>query len=127
MSALMTTERATRTAIGAGVTTFVFGAALVAAPERVGPVGGLVDPKAARLIGIADLVLVPGLVAGRARGPWMAARAALNVAIVAYGRRLARAGTPRIGVVACAVSAITVVDAAAAVVLLRAESRGAGG
>ena len=33
-----------------------------------------------RLLGAADLVLVPGLLAGRPRWPWMAARAALNLA-----------------------------------------------
>ena len=37
-----------------------------------------------RLIGAADLVLVPGLLRGEPRWPWMIGRAALNLAMAAY-------------------------------------------
>ena len=47
-------------------------------------------PVALRAIGAADLALVPGLLAGRRRLPWMAARAGLNVAIAAYCVSIAR-------------------------------------
>ena len=36
------------------------GGALVAAPARVGPVMALTDPRATRLIGVADLLWCPG-------------------------------------------------------------------
>jgi hypothetical protein len=117
MNGVMSVERAERAAVGAGVATLFIGAGLALAPGRVGPVLGLVEPTGARVVGVADLALVPGLIAGRPRWPWMAARGALNVAIAAYGRRLGRQGAPRAGAAARALMAITVVDAAAAATL----------
>lgn len=122
MSALMSVDQAMRAAAGAGAATLVIGGALAIAPGRVGPIGGFVKPAGARAIGIADLALVPGLLVGRPRWPWMAARAALNVAIVAYGRKLERGGAPRIGLTTRVLSTITVADCAAAVVLMRSGS-----
>jgi hypothetical protein len=74
-----------------GLITLPIGVALVAAPAqatRLLRFGD--DPRALRAIGAADLALVPGLLAGRHRWQWMAARVGLNLAIAAYCLRLAR-------------------------------------
>jgi hypothetical protein len=118
MNRVMSVERAERAAVGAGVATLFIGAGLALAPGRVGPVLGLVEPTGARAVGVADLALVPGLIAGRPRWPWMAARAGLNIAIVAYAHKLHRQGAPRAGAAARALLGITVVDTAAVVTLV---------
>ena len=73
----MTPEDAERAAVRVGVITTVIGGALTAAPA-------LTSPQAARVVGLADLALVPGLLRGRPRWPWLAARAGLNLAIGGY-------------------------------------------
>ncbi len=95
-----------------GLVTAVLGGALVAAPARVGPMMALTDPTATRLIGLADLALVPGLVAGRPQWPWLAGRAVLNLVIAGHLLTLARdAERPRFPrAVAAAFGAITVGD-----------------
>jgi hypothetical protein len=80
----MTPDDAERAADRVGVMTSVIGAALTAAPGRVGPRVGLTSPQAALVVGLADLALVPGLLRGRPRWPWLAARAGLNLAIIGY-------------------------------------------
>ena len=100
-------------ATGVGLATTLIGGALAAAPA--GPAGflRLSSPLGARVIGIADLALVPGLIAGRPRWPWMAGRAALNVAIAAYllrEARLAGGDGGRLRVAAIALLALTVGD-----------------
>ena len=80
----MTPEDAERAAVRVGVITTVIGGALTAAPARVGPLMGLTSPQTARVVGLADLALVPGLLRGRPRWPWLAARAGLNLAIGGY-------------------------------------------
>jgi hypothetical protein len=80
----MTPDDAERAAVRVGVITTVIGGALTAAPARVGPLVGLNSPQAALVVGLADLALVPGLLRGRPRWPWLAARAGLNVAIIGY-------------------------------------------
>jgi hypothetical protein len=67
----------------AGLITLATGVGLTLAPDRVGRLVGIDDARSARLIGIGDLVLAPGLVAGRPRWPWMAARAAANLPMAA--------------------------------------------
>jgi len=62
-----------------GWTTLAIGAALVAKPDLLD-----LDPTAVRLIGLSDLVLVPGLLKGEPRWPWMIARASANLAVAAY-------------------------------------------
>ncbi len=65
--------------------TLATGAALVASPGILTrPLGLDGHDGAVRAIGAADLVLVPGLLRGRPRWPWMIGRAALNLAIAAY-------------------------------------------
>lgn len=113
---------ATRMAVQVGVATTLIGGALAAAPGPVGDAVGL-DPLGARVIGVADLVLVPGLLRGRPRWPWMAARAGLNLAIAGYGRKRSQAGAPRVGALAAGLVAITAADSAVAVTLWRDERR----
>jgi hypothetical protein len=43
-----------------------------------------------RVVGLADLALVPGLVRGKRRWPWMAGRGVLNLLIAVYIRWLAQ-------------------------------------
>ncbi|NYI77297.1 hypothetical protein [Nocardioides panzhihuensis] len=88
----MDPESARRSAAFVGMATLPIGAALLLAPGRVGRSLKLGDhPVALRAIGAADLALVPGLLTGRRRLPWLAARAGLNMAIAAYCAHLARA------------------------------------
>ena len=49
--------------------------------ERLGLEG---HDAAVRAIGLSDLVLVPGLLRGRPRWPWLIGRAAMNVAVAGY-------------------------------------------
>ena len=65
-----------------GAVTLVAGAALIVAPSATAGPLGLKDHTALRLIGLSDLVLVPGLLKGKA--PFMIGRAALNLAQAAY-------------------------------------------
>ena len=82
-------DTALRSASGVGWATLPIGLVLVAAPGRVGRLLALGDhPAALRTIGALDLALVPGLVAGRPRRPWLLARVALNLGIAAYCVRL---------------------------------------
>lgn len=73
-----------RLATIAGVFTAVAGTALLVTPERLGPTIGLAGRGDARLVGVLDLALVPGLLFGRPRWPWLAARAASNVATAGF-------------------------------------------
>lgn len=108
-----------------GCVTIVTGAALVAAPGRTaGPLGLEGQDMALRAIGVTDLVLVPGLLRGRPRWPWMIARAALNVAAAAYLRGVApqssSPGVPKAG--AGLLLGLTAVDGYAGLALRRAGS-----
>jgi len=68
-----------------GCVTLAAGAALLAAPRlATKPLGLDGQETAMRLIGASDLVLVPGLLRGNPRWPWMIGRAALNLAVAAY-------------------------------------------
>lgn len=121
----LTSATACRVATTVGVVTALIGGALVTAPGSAGPLMGLREPARARWVGLLDLGLVPGLVAGRPRWPWMAARAAANLATVAYCAASAR-GTEDVGrvrVVGLVLTAATLADAAAAVTLRRNRTR----
>lgn len=114
----------------AGVVTLAMGAALTGAPRQAAALVGLEDrPALARAIGLADLALAPWLLdRRRSRATPMAVRAALNGVIgAAYAedaRRPRRHTLARHRVVAMA--ALTVVDAAAAAALHRADRRADG-
>jgi hypothetical protein len=73
---------ASRFAALVGCGSGAIGAVALLAPKRVNKLLGMSDDVAMRAIGVADLALVPGLIGGRQRWRWMAARAGLNLAIV---------------------------------------------
>lgn len=77
----------------AGVVTAVAGSALLCAPDRLGPLIGLTERRDAQLVGALDLALSPGLMFGKPQWPWLAARAASNVATAAFALRRARTDT----------------------------------
>ena len=105
-----------RLATTAGLFTAVAGTALLVAPERLGPVIGLTGTRDTRLVGILDLVLVPGLLFGTPRWPWLAARAASNVATAGFVLRRASDDRSRRNarVFSAALALATVGDARAA-------------
>lgn len=107
----MTSVAARRTAATVGLATSAIGGALVWAPDTVVRALRLRHPQPVRIIGLADLVLVPGLIAGRPRWPWMAARAGLNVVIAAYLLdETRRTSEPRPRSAALLLAAITAAD-----------------
>lgn len=74
-----------------GALTLPIGASLLVAPAQAARLMRFGDdPGALRAIGLADLALVPGLLAGRHRWQWMTARVALNLTIAAYCVRRGR-------------------------------------
>lgn len=109
-----------RTPAFVGWVTLGAGAALVAAPGRVSrPLGLDGQDTALRAIGLSDLVLVPGLLRGRPRWPWMAGRAALNLGLVAYLHGVApQSSSPeRLRAGAALFAGLTAVDGATALAL----------
>lgn len=127
MAARWTASLATtceRLAAAAGVVTLVIGAALTGAPLRTSSALALgASPVGARVLGLADLALAPGLLRGRPRWPWMAGRALLNVVVAqrfsAASRRAGGDTRSRRG--AAAMSTLAVVDGGAAMVLWRSR------
>ena len=105
----MNVENAEQAAVIAGLVTAPTGVVLLAAPHLVGMTG--LSSVASRAIGAADLALAPGLLAGRPRWPWAAARAAANVPTAVI---LARTGTPAALTIAATLLVLTCLDAAAA-------------
>ena len=99
------------------------GAALLVAPEEAGRLLGLSDDIAMRVIGVADLVLVPGLVCGRSRWRWVGARVALNLAIAGFllARRSAASTPKRPLAAAIALAAVTGGDLRVGTVLYAAR------
>lgn len=115
----MTPAAAERAAAWVGVATLLIGGALAVAPVRVGSVMGLTDPRGARIVGLADLALVPGLIRGRPVWPWVAARCSLNLAIAAYGLAVGRGDRRALSAAALLLGA-TVGDAVVLATLRRA-------
>jgi hypothetical protein len=105
-----------------GCVTLAAGLALIAAPRlATGPLGLEGQETAMRAIGVSDLVLVPGLLRGSPRWPWMVGRAALNVVVAGYLHGVAsqssEPGLVRGG--AGAFVALTALDGATALALRR--------
>jgi hypothetical protein len=106
----------------AGWATLVAGAALLLAPRRTaGPLGLEGQETAVRVIGVSDLVLVPGLLRGTPRWPWMTARAAFNLGDTAYLLWAARRSSSPAKALAGAgvMAALTMIDGATAFQLRR--------
>jgi hypothetical protein len=106
-----------------GCVTLAAGLALIAAPRlATGPLGLEGQETSMRAIGVSDLVLVPGLLRGEPRWPWMVGRAALNAAVAAYLQGVAsqssKPGLVKRG--AAAFAGLTVVDGATGLALRRA-------
>ena len=81
-----------------GVITLAAGALLAAAPQlTTKPLGLEGQETPVRLVGLADLALVPGLLRGEPRWPWMVGRAALNLGQAAYFLGVAdRSSSPQV-------------------------------
>ncbi len=68
-----------------GTITLVVGAALTVRPQlATAPLGLEGQETAIRAIGLSDLVVAGGLLRSRPAWPWMTARAALNLGLIAY-------------------------------------------
>ncbi|MEU7801423.1 hypothetical protein AB0B10_19335 [Micromonospora arborensis] len=116
----MTRRRTDELANVVGLVTLGFGVVLTAMPRRSAAGLGLGNrPVLARAVGLTDLVVGSGVLWGRPRWPWVAARAALNLALT--GCYAAEANRPdsnrRARTGAIAMASLTVVDATLALVL----------
>ena len=111
-------------AIVGGITLAVGGALLAAPRVATGPLRLTGQETALRIIGAADLSLVPGLLVGRPRWAWMTARAVLDVAQGAALLALAaRSDEPaRAQGAAATLLGLTVADGLTAVALRRADA-----
>ncbi len=78
-----------------GVVSGLAGGGLATFPQLVGPLIGLCNARHSRAVGLLDLALVPGLLWGRPRWPWLAARASVNLPLAVFALRQAR-GTNRV-------------------------------
>jgi len=101
--------------------TLVAGVALTAAPQVAAGPFGLADTRGLRAVGLADLLLVPGLASGRTPSAWMTGRAAVSVMQAAYldgvAERSAKPGALR--AIAGVLLGLTVADAVTAAQLRR--------
>ena len=98
-----------------GCVTLAAGVVLTAAPGLVTrPLSLEGQDAAVRAVGLADLALVPGLLRGEPRWPWMIARAALNLGQAAYLYGVAaQSSSPDVVKAGAGVlAALTVVDGA---------------
>jgi deazaflavin-dependent oxidoreductase (nitroreductase family) len=89
-----------------GIGSLAIGTALLLWPQRLGLVAGL-DSGETRLAALGDLAVVPGLVWGRPRWPWMLARGGVNLGIVSL---LLRHRSPRARVGAASLGLLTAAD-----------------
>ncbi len=105
-----------------GVITLAVGAVLAAAPEfTTKPLGLEGQETPMRLVGLADLALVPGLLRGEPRWPWMFGRAALNLGQAAYFHGIAdRSSSPGlVRGIGSGLASLTLVDGAVGLALRR--------
>ncbi|GGO16885.1 hypothetical protein GCM10011576_30260 [Micromonospora parathelypteridis] len=114
----MTRRRTDELANAVGLVTLGFGVVLTAMPRRSAAALGLGNrPVLARTVGLTDLVVGSGVLCGRPRWPWMAARAALNLALAGCYAAEANRGNRRARTGAIAMASLTVVDATLALTL----------
>ena len=103
-----------------GTITLAAGAALIVAPQLATRPLGLEGQEAGmRAIGVSDLVLVPGLLRGEPRWPWMIGRAAVNAAVGGYLQGVASQSSKPALVkgAAAAFAGLTVIDGATGLAL----------
>jgi deazaflavin-dependent oxidoreductase (nitroreductase family) len=88
-----------------GIGSLAIGSALLLWPERLGRLADL-GAREARLVALGDLAVVPGLVWGRPRRPWMLARGGVNLGIATLllrrRSRRARVGAAALGLLTAA-------------------------
>jgi hypothetical protein len=116
--------RLTRVPEFIALVTLGVGAALTVAPGKVGPAAGFGSQRSVALsIGLMDLALVPGLLRGRPRWPWMLARAAFNLPVAGAFRAEAKrpAGNPIARPGMYTMLALTTMDTVVALALRNAE------
>lgn len=123
MATLPAPAKARRAAATVGASTAVVGAALFGAPASVGARVWIAKPSSARVLGAVDLAMVPGLVAGRPRWPWMAARVIANLGTAGWYQRIGNDTPGQRGpkVVAAALVAVSIPDLAVVAALWRDE------
>ena len=93
-----TADGAQMLASGIGWVSLGLGFALTLAPRRSAAFLGWGDrERLSRVVGAADLIVAAGLLAGRDRSRWMAARAFLNAALALIYAGVLRQGAPRPG------------------------------
>ncbi|CAB4934484.1 unannotated protein [freshwater metagenome] len=104
-----------RMAVAVGAGTAVIGTALLVAPEAVGRRSWIERPAEARILGLVDVVVAAGLLSGRARARWMAARAVATVGTAAFFAGIARRGPATAGpaVLAATLATVAIADVAA--------------
>ena len=105
-----------------GVITLAAGTVLAAAPQlATKPLGLEGQETPMRLVGLADLALVPGLLHGEPRWPWMFGRAALNLGQAAYFHGVAdRSSSPQVvRAIGSGLAALTLADGATGLALRR--------
>lgn len=107
--------RADRAATAVGVVSTAIGAVLLLAPDRTAQVARIHRDTGLAMIGLADVVIGVGLLAGRPRWPWLLARAAANPPSAYWLARAARrAGTRPALVAAGVITALSAGDLATA-------------
>lgn len=110
-------------ALTAGAVTLAAGGLILRDARGTARLLGLEGREPAlRAIAISDLALAPGLLGGRPRWPWLAARAVTNAAVAAYLHRVAPdTGAPAANrALGTVMAALSVIDGAAANALRRA-------
>lgn len=107
--------RAERAAGAVGVISTALGALVLLAPDTTAGLLGIRRDTGLAAIGLADVVVGVGLLAGRPRWPWLLARAAANPPSAAYFAVAGRRDGGRGALVAAAgIGAVTIGDLATA-------------
>ena len=118
----LTVEQAERAGIAVGVVTLGVGLALFVAPRRTGEAAGVQAERGLRVVGLLDVVVAIGVLWGRPRWPWLAARSAANPPTAAYFAMLGRrSGAKTPVVIAAVILCLTIADASVGRVLRAAK------